>query len=141
MRALIGGIHYGDRGAEWLVSSAMVSIGIVLLMPGDSLSIPAYRFFDEFHFGDAGWSAVFLTVGGASLATLWWNGRSPRSSTYRRVACAVRFMLWMQLFVSLMAVSMFGPRPVAPGAGFSATFMLFELISFYRAMRDVRYRR
>lgn len=141
MRALIGDIHYGDRGAEWLLSSAMLGLSVVLTLPGNSLSIPAYRFFDSFAFGDIGWCAIFGVVGGVSLSVLWWNGRSPRSAVYRRACSATRFMIWGQLFASLVGVSIFGPRPVAPGAGIYGTFLLFELISFYRAVRDVRYRR
>lgn len=81
------------RRAEVLLSGLMVAVGISLLWPGKTFSLPSFRVIGELMSeGDAG--TLALCCGITRIWAIWMNGRR-QMPLIRLAGCAIGFFFWL----------------------------------------------
>jgi hypothetical protein len=129
-----------ERGLEWLSGIMMVAWGVILALPGDTLSAASFREFAAHGLNEEALAYIFGTIGGVRLAALYINGRWPKTPLLRMMGAGAGLLMWGQV------ASMFGISFITTGAagtGFAAygCLAMAEIFSIYWAAFDARYHR
>jgi hypothetical protein len=128
-----------DRGLEWFSAAVMVAWGLTLALPGDTLDDPAFAAFRTAWTGEVFWAAAFGLAGGARLAALYVNGRSPRTPFARMAGALFGALSWGQV-AWLVTAATWGATGIAQtGTGLYGLLALADLFSIFRAAHDARY--
>lgn len=127
-------VRYGQtRWAEIWNSLIAVGVGLILLGPTETFSIPAYRVISlVISEGTAGGLCVFF--GALRLAALWVNGRRGReTSIIRTIGCVGGFFFWLAVAAGmLLAVP-----PLSIGIAVFGVLAVSELHASGRAAGDM----
>lgn len=130
---------FNDRGLEWFSAFVMLSWGVTLALPGDTLAGPSYAAFDRFGMTENAWAWAFGAVGLARIVALYINGNWPRSPHIRMIGSAFGAVSWAQVSY-LLTLSTYATTGVAaPGTGVYALLALADLFGIARAAFDARY--
>ncbi len=122
--------YAATRALEVTLSAMMGVCGVVLVLPGETFSLPQYQlvtfFFNEI------WGGVILivssVVGGGAL---WVNGNGRPSPIFRLARCIVGASFWATLCVALFeSSSVLKVFPLMMGV----SFVLF-IAEFYSGVR------
>jgi hypothetical protein len=126
-------LRYGQtRWMEVLLAVQMVAVGITLLWPGDTFSLPSFRAVSNLLTEDhAGYIATL--TGGARLWALYINGHKRNTPVIRVLGCLIGWMFWLGWFLGFSAVS----TPKVPLFLMSLGFALGEVVAGSRATRDL----
>lgn len=84
--------HQGRR-AEIVLAAAMVAVGISLLYPGQTFSLPSFRVIAGL-LTETQAGSIAVGFGLLRLWALWMNGRR-NMPIYRGVGCMVGFLFWV----------------------------------------------
>ena len=125
-----------DRSLEWLCSCLMLAWAVTLVLPGDTLALPAFAGFRTL--GVAFWTGAFGIVGGGRMAALIINGRWPRSARVRQIGAFLGAFFWVQIAILIYGAHRVG-APWGPNIPICAVLAAFELLSLRRAAFDGRY--
>lgn len=130
-RFLARELAYGQtRWAEIWLASIMAVFGAVLLVAGETFSLPSYRVIGAFVSEDVA-GLIAVSVGCARLAALWYNGSRRRSPIVRALGCAVGFLFYLALTIGF---AMTAPPPTT--GLIYGVLAIAELHSSGRASRD-----
>lgn len=129
-----------DRGLEWFSAAAMVGWGATLALPGNTLDGAAFGAFHRYPWlSESFWAAAFGIVGGARLAALYINGRSPRTPYARMGGSLFGAVSWAQISW-LFTESTYGTNGVlGTGTVMYGLLAIADLVSILRAAYDARY--
>jgi len=125
--------NYPYRTVEWQHSILMVLLGIVLLLPIDTMH--SYAFVNMLKLmSEPMWGLLFLLTGCLRAFALFINGQAPKGSPIARLFGA---------FVGISVFSLITTTFILSSALFGATFCfvmaIFELRVIYNATRDLKY--
>jgi hypothetical protein len=121
----------GRRLLEWYLALHAMLLGLVVVLPGESMGGPAYAvltsYAPEWAFG-----ALFGLAGLAHGVALWVNGAQARATTAARAAVtAVSVAAWASF-----ALGFWLAAPWSTAVPAYAGLSLAALAAFYRALRD-----
>jgi hypothetical protein len=131
--------HMQDRSTEWLSALVMVSWGITLMMPGDTLLGPLFIAFKRYGLTEDFWAWAFTSVGVARLTALWINGRWPRTPTIRSLCAIFGATSWVHVSYLLYQGSAGIGLPWSTGPGVYLILAFYDFIAIFRAAVDGRY--
>lgn len=121
------------RWIEWQSAAILVSIGLALALPGQTMTAPLFGAFLSM-MPEPMWSALLIVAGCVRAGALIVNGRSPRGSPSVRAIGAA-------LSASLFAALAVGFAMYAPVGWWASsvylTLMAFELVTVYRAVGEL----
>ena len=129
-----------DRGLEWFSAAVMVSWGITLALPGNTLDGSNFTAFHRYPWmSEAFWAAAFGMVGGGRLVALYINGRKPQTPYARMAGSLFGALSWGQVAL-LITEGTYGLTGVAStGTGIYTLLAIADLFSIFRAAHDARY--
>lgn len=133
--------HMQDRALEWFSALVMLSWGMVLAMPGDTMAGPAYAAFHRFGTTEDFWAWAFGMMGGIRLVALYINGRWPRTPVIRMVCATFGAMSWAQVSWMLTEGTYLKSGIATTGTAVYGILALADLFSIFRAAFDARYHR
>ncbi len=129
-----------DRGLEWFSAAVMVSWGVTLALPGDTMAGANFAAFHRYPWmTETFWAATFGIVGGARLAALYINGRSPRTPHFRMAGSLFGALSWAQVAVLVTEGTYSVTGVASTGTGIYALLAVADLVSIFRAAHDARY--
>lgn len=122
------------RSVEWLLASLMIAWGIGLMLPGNTMDLPQFRYLGALA-PEPVWAAWSIAIGGIRLCALYVNGSYYRTPLIR-AACSVIGIIWWLVLGYLFQVA--AQEMIAPPAGLTwyPVFVGFEGYSAYRGARD-----
>lgn len=124
-------MRYGHtRWAEIWLACVMTVYGGVLLVSGETFSLPSYRVIRAFVSEDVAGLVAFL-AGAARLLALWYNGRLRRSPLIRVAGSAGGFLF----YTALTAGFILSAPPLSTGLIYGV-LAIAELHSSGRSARD-----
>lgn len=130
-----------DRGLEWFSALVMLSWGITLALPGDTLAGPQYAAFARYGITEPIWAGAFCGVGLARLVALYINGNWPRSPHIRMIGSLFGAMSWAQVAYLLTMGTYVETGVPATGTGVYGLLAMADLFGIARAAFDARYNR
>lgn len=130
---------FNDRGLEWFSAFVMLSWGVTLALPGDTLSGPSYAAFGRFGMTEEAWAGVFSAVGLARLVALYINGHWPKSPHIRMLGSLFGAISWGQVAYLLTLSTYFTTGIAATGTAVYSLLALADLFGIARAAFDARY--
>lgn len=92
--------HFPARASEWALAVIMINLGLLLAVPGESLSSPGHQLLLDIA-PEGWWAASCITFGMARLAVLTINGVLPISPHVRVVFSFMAGMFWLHVSFSL----------------------------------------
>jgi len=111
----------------------MAGWGIIMLLPADTFSQPAYAGFRAIFGSENGIGAAMLVLGTLRLSALWVNGRLRRITYWaRNWSAGIAWLVWIGM---LFAHSLSGV--VGVWIVFYLAFAITEFINGGRAARDI----
>lgn len=117
----------------------MVTWGVTLALPGNTLDDLAFAAFRGIGTTEVVWAAAFGLVGGGRLAALYVNGRNPRTPHARMAGALFGALSWGQV-AWLLTAGTWGVTGIAhTGTGLYGLLALADLFSIFRAAHDARY--
>jgi len=131
----------GDRGLEWFSAAVMLSWGLVLALPGDTLAQPSFAEFAQHGFTERVLAWVAGLIGALRLAALYVNGRSPRSPHVRVIGCLLGCLFWERVAWLLLAGTWSQAGVASVSAAVYALLGLADFLGIFRSAYDVRYTR
>ena len=128
-------MHSGTptRSVEWCLGGLMVSWGLGLLLPGNTMELSNHRYLGALA-PEVVWSAWSLSIGALRLLALYVNGAYFRTPLIRAGCSCLGLIWWLVLGFLLKAGSGAGPLP--PALLWYPVFVGFEAYSVYRGARD-----
>lgn len=130
---------FNDRGLEWFSALVMLSWGITLALPGDTLSGAQYSAFSRFGMTEEAWAGVFSSVGLARLVALYINGQWPKSPHIRMLGSLFGAISWAQVAYLLTLSTYVATGIAATGTAVYSLMALADLVGIARAAFDARY--
>lgn len=121
------------RSVEWLLALLMVTWGVGLLLPGNTMALQSYRYLAAIA-PEPVWAAWSISIGAARLVALYVNGSWRRSPLIRAGGAALGVIWWLILGFLLLNGTQGGPLPAA--LMWYPVFCGFEFYSVYRGARD-----
>ena len=127
-----------DRSVEWLCAWLMLAWAITLILPGDTLSVPAFRGFRHHGLTAPYWCAFFGVLGGGRLTALTINGRWPKTARIRQIGAFFGAFSWVQIAL-LLFIAHQPNAPWSPSFLICCVLAVFEFLTLRRAAFDGRY--
>lgn len=126
-------LRYGQtRWMEVLLASLMAAVGVALLWPGSTFSLPSFHIIANLLGEDtAGWGACI--IGAARLQALYINGKKRNTPVIRVLGCLVGAVFWTGWFLGFSA----NDTPMVPLFPMSLVLALGEIVAGSRATRDM----
>ena len=123
---------FRERVAEWHSALAMFSIGIILLMEGETFALAPYSEIQNIA-TESTWGTICAGLGGLRLAILGVNGAMWRSPHLRAVCAGLSALVWSNFLTGYL--SSHTPTLML---GMVSAALLFDLYNSYRAAQDAR---
>ncbi len=120
------------RSVEWLLAAMMVAWGLGLLLPGNTMELPAYRLLGAIA-PESVWSAWSLSIGAVRMAALYINGSYRRTPLIRATCSLLGAMWWVVLGYCFFTAA---PAPYAAGLMWFPVLVAFEGYSVARGAQD-----
>jgi hypothetical protein len=133
-------LHMQDRALEWFSAFVMLSWGLVLALPGDSLAGQNFYAFRRYGMTEDLWAWIFGAVGSARIIALYINGRWPRTPHIRMLGALFGAVSWGQV-AWLITESTLATGVASTGIPVYAMLALADLFSIFRSAFDARYYR
>jgi hypothetical protein len=126
-------LRYGQtRWMEVLLAGLMAAVGVSLLWPGQTFSLPSFHVIGTLLSEDvAGWGACIVAAG--RLQALYINGHKRNTPVIRVLGCLIGAVFWTGWFLGFVAST----GPVVPLMFMSFVLALGEVIAGSRATRDL----
>lgn len=124
--------YHQTRSVEWLLASMMVAWGIGLLLPGNSMELPAYRLLGAIA-PEPVWAAWSISIGLLRMLALYINGSWRKTPLVRAVSSLFGAFWWVVLGYCFLKS---GPWPYPAGVAWFPVLFLFECYSISRGARD-----
>ena len=121
------------RSVEWCLGGLMVAWGLGLMLPGNTMELPAYRYLGALA-PEYVWAAWSLSIGGLRIVALFVNGAYFRTPLIRAGCSLLGLIWWLVLGFLLRAGGGEGALPAA--LMWYPVFVGFEGYSVYRGARD-----
>lgn len=125
------------RFGEWMAALAMLSIGLVLALPGDTMRFSEWWPLRDFGLREVTVGVVIGAIGAARMVALWINGSWNRTPVLRGIGATAGLILFCGLALA-SAWSWAVGDVRAPSMDFAlyAIFAMADLRGVYRAGMD-----
>lgn len=130
----------GTRSLEWALAFLMVGWGTVLLLPGETLDNPSYRWIAVLA-PEAFWASLSIWVGALRLIALTINGRWRRTPLLRLAGAVLGFVWFLTLGVLLWLSVSELPAGIPGGLAFYVVCAGAEAWSCWRSAQDAYFAR
>lgn len=126
------------RAAEWLTSSVLLVMALILAVPGETMAAPTFRVLLDLGLDDAALSAPIALLGTARLAALYINGAWRRSPMLRMIGAILGSMIFGVLAVAFALPSLIHGAALSIISGVFFVMALFDALAAHRSGADVR---
>lgn len=124
-----------SRALDWTCAAMILAWGIVLLLPGETFTSPAYEFLADLG-TEAAWGSTLIVIGALRVVALIVNGHWQEGSpVMRAVAAALGVIVWSLFLAGFVDLSI-ARSAVSPGAGVYLVLLGADLFSCARAGAD-----
>lgn len=134
------GYSCSNRLFEWVTTSMMLGSGVVMVLSPTTIESGAFSPLLASGISQAWIATVCLLFGVVRISALVANGIwQPWGPRARAVCAVVAAFLWFQLAAALLVGSGLATGTVSPSVPVYVSLMVGEIISAFRASRDVRF--
>lgn len=130
------GARCAGRMYEWIMASTMISIGIGLALPGNSLAAGAFRHLHVTEVNENVVAVVIGAIGVLRVVALFLNGRWKPYGAYCRTAAAVVGALTWSLLASTLLFNSLLEGVLSIGFPIYVNLLIGELVSARRSSAD-----
>jgi len=138
MRRISHALVEHGRATEWLTSGVLLTFGLTLALPGDTMAAPTFHVLAGLGMDDASLSAPLTLVGTSRLAALYINGSWKRSPMLRMVGAIIGAGVFGFLAVAFVLPMVVEGVPPSTGPGTYLVLALFDALAAHRSGADVR---
>ena len=141
MAASPAGYRSSNRGLEWMFAFGMLFAAFTLALPGDSLDRTALKPLSNFGLTETTLAVLFAWVGTLRGVALFANGALPYwGPMMRMIGSLVGVAMWFTLTSLLMYDWIVMKNPPTLHMAVDGMLIGGEIISYYWAMRDGRFK-
>jgi hypothetical protein len=130
--------HCRDRFFEWVMTLAMLSLAVHLLIWPQAIAASAFRYMLVI-FWPSHIAVVFLLAGAFRAMALVLNGRWRWGATCRASCALIGAMMWAQMDLALVMLIPNAGTPPSPGIPVYFALAVGELVSCYRVLAHGRH--
>lgn len=135
------GYRSSNRGLEWMFAFGMLLAALILALPGDSLDRGWLQPLSRVGISEAMLAAIFAFTGTLRGVALFANGALPFwGPLMRAIGSLVGIIVWFTLVSLLMYDWVVTRNPPTMHLALDAMLIGGEIISYYWALRDGRFR-